>query len=59
MRRIEVVQVFFFTECYELSTGRLLLRDDTPIFTDHANRQRPRVHFLYMQVNVETRFSLA
>ena len=46
MRRTEVVvNVFVFIECYELSPGRLLLRNDTPIFTEHPEKQRPRVHF--------------
>ena len=54
MRRTEVVvKVFVFIECYELSPGRLLLRNDTPIFTEHPDKQRPRVHFMYIQVNVE------
>ena len=44
MRRIEVVKVFGFTECYELSTGRLLLWNDRPIFTEHLDKQRPYVH---------------
>ena len=47
MRRIEVVNVFVFTECYELSTRRLVLRDNTPIFTEHPDKQRPHLHFLF------------
>ena len=53
MRRTEVVKVFVFTECYELSPERLLLQNDTPIYTEHPDKQRPRVHFMYIQVNVE------
>ena len=54
MRRVEVVKVFVFTECYKLSPGRLLLRNDTPISTAHPDKKRPRVHFVYIQVNVES-----
>ena len=49
MRCIEVVKVFVFTECYELSIGR----NDTPIYKEHSDKQRPRVYFVYIQVNVE------
>ena len=49
MRCIEVVQVFVFTECYELST----VRNDTPIYKEHSDKQRSRVYFVYIQVNVK------
>ena len=39
-------------ECYELSIGRLLLRDDTPIYNEHPTN-RPSVNFVLIQVNVE------
>ena len=56
MRRIEVVNVFVFTEFNELSTGRLLLRDNTPIFTEHPDKQRPHLHLDYIHVNMERRW---
>ena len=49
MRCIEVVKVFVFTECYELST----VRNDTPIYKEHSDKQRSRVYFVYIQVNVK------
>ena len=47
MRRTEVVKVFVFTECYELSPGRLLLQNDTPIFTEHPDKQKPRLFYVH------------
>ena len=49
MSCIEVVKVFVFTECYELST----VRNDTPIYKEHSDKQRSRVYFVYIQVNVK------
>lgn len=43
MKCIEVVKVFVCIKCYELFIGRLLLWKDTPIFTEHLDKQRPCV----------------
>ena len=46
MSCIEVVKVFVFTECYELST----VRNDTPIYKEQITCI---FNFVYIQVNVE------
>ena len=47
MRCIEVVKDF--TECYELSTGRLLLRNDMPIFIEHPDKDH-----MYILCNLQS-----
>jgi hypothetical protein len=61
---IEVVKLFVCIECYKLSIGRLMLRNDTPKFSElgirahHLYYQRPRGRCILWRFAHPSHFSL-